>query len=351
VAVWRLLTRFYLIAARGWFVNLMEGIGSHSPFCKDLMPKIRVLIAIDYALIREALRALVAQQPDLEVSGETNRAMAAEACRRLAPDVVLIDVIMPGRGGIAGARELRATCPKVKVLVIPVSEQSEKEEALVRQSLRDGVAGYLARASPPAELITAIHVVHQGGQYLSPSLATAIRQPASFAAMPPERGATAGNRLSASLSARAAAPPFTKQRGPARNRREPRRSKRWADSGPPPSAETHFKECPKCRMRWHRHADVLADSHVLFLGHQLDCTNQVPDYFLFHHRPCSTTLSLPLEAFAPLTALPLLAQSCRARGAVAEFCLAAKEGRPCPPKCVCVFVAQTARLIEHWPHD
>lgn len=136
------------------------------------MPKVRVLIADDHALVRAGLRALLSAERDLEVVGEAaDGVVVVEQCRKLKPDVVLMDLSMPGRGGIGAIQDLQRNCPEVKVLVVTMHEDA----AFGWQALLAGAAGYVFKKSLATELISAIRVVHQGGQYVTPVLAAAIK--------------------------------------------------------------------------------------------------------------------------------------------------------------------------------
>ena len=131
------------------------------------MPRIRILIADDHALVRASLRGLLAAQPDFEIAGEASDGVAAvEACRQLLPDVALMDASMPGRDGISATSDIREASPNTKVLVLTLHE----EEIYVRQALRAGAAGYALKRSRADELIAAIRMVHGGAGYVAPSL-------------------------------------------------------------------------------------------------------------------------------------------------------------------------------------
>jgi two-component system response regulator NreC len=134
------------------------------------MPKIRILIADDHALVRAGLRALLSASPDIEVVGEAADGVAVvEQCRHSTPDVVLMDLTMPGRGGIGAIHDLRRSCPNVKVLVLSMQE----DETFVRQALLAGASGYVMKKSLASELTSAIHTVHRGDRHIPTCLATA----------------------------------------------------------------------------------------------------------------------------------------------------------------------------------
>ncbi len=135
------------------------------------MGRIRILIADDHALVRAGLRALLVPQPDLEVVGEAaDGVTVVEQCRRLAPDVVLMDLSMPGRRGISAIKDLHDTCPGAKVLVVTMHE----DETFARQALLAGASGYVLKQSLAAELLSAIRAVHQGQTHLTPKLAAVL---------------------------------------------------------------------------------------------------------------------------------------------------------------------------------
>jgi DNA-binding NarL/FixJ family response regulator len=147
------------------------------------MTKIRVLIADDHAILREGLRALLALADDLEVVGEAaDGQQAIDQVRALRPDVVLMDVNMPGLGGLEATLAIRRDHPEVKVLVLTQYEDAE----YVRRFLQAGVAGYVLKRSVGADLPNAIRAAARGGLVLDPEVAQqAVRGPAVAAAASP----------------------------------------------------------------------------------------------------------------------------------------------------------------------
>ena len=129
---------------------------------------IRVVIADDHAVVRDGLRALVAAQPGLEVVGEAADGQEAwlRACE-LKPDVLLLDLSMPGVGGADAAERITKDCPTVRVLALTMHE----ERGYVTRLLRAGAAGYVLKRTASAELVRAIRAVAAGGTYVDPSLA------------------------------------------------------------------------------------------------------------------------------------------------------------------------------------
>jgi DNA-binding NarL/FixJ family response regulator len=132
---------------------------------------VRVVIADDHAVVREGLRALVDAQPGLRVVGEAGDGQQAWQCARaLGPDVLLLDLSMPGVGGAEAAERVARDCPGVRVLVLTMHE----ERGYVTRLLRLGVAGYVLKRTASAELVRAIRTVAGGGTYVDPSLAGAL---------------------------------------------------------------------------------------------------------------------------------------------------------------------------------
>lgn len=140
------------------------------------MNPIRVLVADDHSVVREGLRHVLAGVPELTLVGEAGTgpdAMALAATAR--PDVVLLDLTMPGAGGLEVLRHLRTTLPEIRVLILSVHDDPE----YVLESVRAGAHGYLRKDSSPAEIRQAIRAVHAGDAYFSPPVArhltTALR--------------------------------------------------------------------------------------------------------------------------------------------------------------------------------
>ena len=135
------------------------------------MSKIRVLIADDHAILREGISALLEGCGDMEVLADaTYGKEAIEKSRKLEPDVVLMDIAMPGLGGLEATLEIRKACPKTKILVLT---QYDNKEYIYR-FLKAGVSGYVLKKAASTELISAIRAVHRGGSFLYPDVAPAV---------------------------------------------------------------------------------------------------------------------------------------------------------------------------------
>jgi two-component system response regulator NreC len=138
--------------------------------------KIRVLIADDHAMVRAGLRALLGAQSDIEVVGEAEDGVAAvEKCLRLKPNVVVMDLTMPGRGGINATEDIRHECPGVKVLVLTMHD----DEAYVRQALLAGASGYVLKRALASDLIRAIRTVHTGKMHIPAGVQLDVSLPRS----------------------------------------------------------------------------------------------------------------------------------------------------------------------------
>jgi DNA-binding NarL/FixJ family response regulator len=140
---------------------------------------IRVLLADDHAILREGVRALLSPHADIEVVGEAcDGKQAIEAVERLDPDVVLMDIAMPGLGGIEATIELKKLGRRAKVLILSQYEDRE----YVRRLLKVGVSGYILKKSAGVELVNAIRAVHRGGLVLDPEVARVAMEESSSTA-------------------------------------------------------------------------------------------------------------------------------------------------------------------------
>jgi two-component system, NarL family, invasion response regulator UvrY len=129
---------------------------------------IKVLIADDHAVVRQGLRQILTETPDMSVAGEaSNGPEALERARDDEYDVMVLDITMPGRSGFDVLKELRTDKPKLPVLILSM----HAEEQFAVRLLKAGASGYLNKESAPDELVKAIRKVVTGGRYVSPALA------------------------------------------------------------------------------------------------------------------------------------------------------------------------------------
>jgi DNA-binding NarL/FixJ family response regulator len=144
--------------------------------------RIRVLIADDHAVLRDGVRALLDLSPDIEVVGEAADGQEAiERCRALDPDVALLDVAMPGLGGLEAALTIGRDNPRTRVVVL--TQYADRE--YVTRFLKAGVAGYVLKRSAGAELVAAVRAAASGGLVLDPAVARdALEAPEGVAGDP-----------------------------------------------------------------------------------------------------------------------------------------------------------------------
>jgi two-component system, NarL family, invasion response regulator UvrY len=129
---------------------------------------IRLLVADDHGLIRRGIAQIVAESGDIIVAGEASTGEEAlELARTGDFDVVILDIAMPGRGGLDVIRDIRAANRRIKVIIL--SMHSEEQYAV--RSLRDGASAYLTKTSADSELVTAIHTVAAGRRYITTEVA------------------------------------------------------------------------------------------------------------------------------------------------------------------------------------
>jgi two-component system response regulator NreC len=128
---------------------------------------IRVLVVDDHALVRSGLRLLLDAEADITVENEAGSAEQAVRMARMdKPDVVLLDITMPGRSGLEVTAEIKRAAPEVAILVLSMHDDS----AYVREAFEQGASGYLLKDAADQELLTAVREVAAGHQYLHPML-------------------------------------------------------------------------------------------------------------------------------------------------------------------------------------
>lgn len=135
------------------------------------MSTLRVVLADDHEVVRAGLRALVDACPGMRVVGEASTgADAVERACALAPDVVVMDLSMPGLDGVAATERIRSECPAVRVIALTAHD----DRAHLTRVLQAGAAGYVPKRAAADELVQAIRRVAGGGSYVDPELARAV---------------------------------------------------------------------------------------------------------------------------------------------------------------------------------
>lgn len=131
------------------------------------MTRIKVLLADDHTIVRDGIGALLADEPDMEVIGAAKDGReAVQLAGVLEPDVVLMDVVMPGLNGLEATRQLRRDRPHIQILVLSMHE----DEEYVRQMLAAGASGYVLKDAAARDLLAAIRAVYRGEAVLSPAV-------------------------------------------------------------------------------------------------------------------------------------------------------------------------------------
>jgi DNA-binding NarL/FixJ family response regulator len=133
--------------------------------------RIRIVVADDHPVVRDGLTAILGTQPEFDVVGEAGD--GAEAVRQvmaLRPDVLLLDLEMPGMDGVAALRELHERMPEARAIVFTAFDTDER----ILEAVRAGAQGYLLKGAPRQELFQAIRVVHAGGSLLQPVVASRL---------------------------------------------------------------------------------------------------------------------------------------------------------------------------------
>ncbi len=132
------------------------------------MTRMRVLVTDDHAIVRDGICALLAVTDDIEAVGEaTNGREALEMVASLAPDIVLMDIVMPLMDGLEATRRIHRKFPQTKVIVLTQYEDRE----YVLPVIEAGASGFVSKAAAASELLSAIRSVHRGDSFLSPSIA------------------------------------------------------------------------------------------------------------------------------------------------------------------------------------
>jgi two-component system invasion response regulator UvrY len=137
-------------------------------FSVEVEPMIKILIADDHAIVREGLKQILSETPDMVVTAEA--ANGTEALDRISKndlDLVVLDIGMPGRSGLDILKEIKSQRPELPVLILSMYP----EEQYAMRVLKAGASGYLTKESAPDELVNVIRQISQGKKYVSPTLA------------------------------------------------------------------------------------------------------------------------------------------------------------------------------------
>ena len=135
------------------------------------MSKIKILLTDDHTLFRQGIRTLLSAETDLEVVGESGNAMDAVAlAQQVRPDVILMDIGMPGMSSFEATRLIRKDRPDTKVVFLSMYDDDD----YLAECVEMGASGYVLKDSPAEQLVTAIREVARGGSYLSPRLLTRL---------------------------------------------------------------------------------------------------------------------------------------------------------------------------------
>ena len=148
------------------------------------MTQIRILLVDDHAVVREGIKRLLAVHSDIAVIAEAGDGHeAVDQISQLHPDIVMMDVSMPGMSGIEVTRQLQAICPATKILALTVHE----DEGYLREFFTAGAKGYLLKRAPTDEFVRAIRVVAEGGVYVDPRIAGRLVTSLQESHAPPSR--------------------------------------------------------------------------------------------------------------------------------------------------------------------
>ena len=145
--------------------------------------KLRIMLADDHSVVRNGLRAIINWEKDMEVVGEAEDGLEVlDRARECLPDVILMDITMPGLGGLEATRMVKNAMPEVKILILTIHESEE----CLYHALNIGADGYVTKAAHESELVLAIRALSGGKCYIDPSMASLLVN--AFVAAGPQRG-------------------------------------------------------------------------------------------------------------------------------------------------------------------
>jgi two-component system, NarL family, response regulator NreC len=149
----------------------------------EAKPPIRILLADDHVVVRHGLKLVIEDQPDLTVVAEAGDGESAvQQALKMKPDVIVMDISMPGMNGLAATRKLRLLQPKAAIVTLT----RHTDDAYLQELLRAGVSGYVLKQSAPAELVQAIRAAAAGRQYIDSALTARVT--AAFLGRAPHKG-------------------------------------------------------------------------------------------------------------------------------------------------------------------
>ena len=135
------------------------------------MNKIKVLLTEDHTIVRKGLRSLLDREVGIKTVGEAEDGREAiKKAEKLQPDVVVMDIAMPGLNGLEATRQLKKRFPEIKIIILTMHDKEE----YVLQTLRAGASGYLVKKAAPDDLVLAIKSVYRGESFLSPSISRTV---------------------------------------------------------------------------------------------------------------------------------------------------------------------------------
>ncbi|KGN32337.1 chemotaxis protein CheY [Knoellia sinensis KCTC 19936] len=166
--------------------------GSRSSSVGDASDRIRIVIADDHDLYRRGMQAVIGLEPDLEIVAEAGSgAEAVEKVFEFDPDVVLLDVRMPGNSGIEACTAIKEKAPRTKILILTASD----DESDLFSAIKAGASGYLLKDLPTEQIADSVRLVHSGQSMIPPHMASQLIAEFSRLSNEPPKEAQSGPRL------------------------------------------------------------------------------------------------------------------------------------------------------------